>query len=193
MISGETTKGGAPAAPLAFLSRRALRFWKSAAVVGGLTCAAGVLIARRSDQPYKSETVLTVDQGMPKESNIADPMQAGGRLKDQLYAGERLNLVVKEFNLHPEVPRPRALEEVKKSIQFNIQPGGTFTISYIGSSPQQAQAVTRRLADTLIADHNAQRSLTARDTNQFLDSERKALEEEVRTREISLKQFLAVH
>jgi uncharacterized protein involved in exopolysaccharide biosynthesis len=193
MISGETTRGGAPAAPLAFLSRRALRFWKSALLVGGVACAAGVLIARRSDQPYKSETVLTVDQGMPKEAGVADPMQAGGRLRDQLFAGERLNQVVQDFNLHPDVPRQRALEEVKKNILFNVQPGGTFSISFIGTSPQQAQAVTKRLAETLLVDHNAQRSMAARDTNQFLDSEQRQLEEEVRRREVTLKQFLAIH
>src|SRR4051812_50025212 len=102
MISGETTRGGAPATPLAFLSRRALRFWKSAVVVGGVVCAAGVLIARRSDQPYKSETVLTVDQGMPKESNIADPMQAGGRPEDQLYPGGRREPGREGVNPHPQ-------------------------------------------------------------------------------------------
>jgi uncharacterized protein involved in exopolysaccharide biosynthesis len=74
-----------------------------------------------------------------------------------------------------------------------VQPGSTFAIGYTGFTPAQAQMVTRKLAETLILDHNQQRSRTVKDTRQFLDSERKQLAAEVSVRETALKDFLAVH
>jgi uncharacterized protein involved in exopolysaccharide biosynthesis len=192
MNAGETRVGVAPT-PLSFLSRRALRFWKSAALVGFLGCAASVVLARRADQPYRSEMVLMVEQGMPREGAGVDPMQGGSRLKDQLFAGQRLSGVVKQFKLFPELPHQQALEEVKKRLQFVAQPGGTFAIAYVGTSPAEAHAVTKRLGETLIADHNSQRGLAVRETRTFLDGERLQLEDDVRKRETALKEFLAVH
>ena len=70
---------------------------------------------------------------------------------------------------------------------------GRYALSYIGFSPKQAQTVLRELSETLITDHNQQRSRQVKQTREFLDAELVRLSEDVRTRETALKEFLARH
>ena len=51
----------------------------------------------------------------------------------------------------------------------------------------------QELSETLITDHNQQRSRQVKQTREFLDMELTRLSEDVRIRETTLKEFLAKH
>lgn len=189
----DTGGGGSGAPPLQYLARRALRFWKPAALIAGVVALGSVLYARNTWQPYKSHAVLVYDQALPRDMGVFDPQQAGGRIKDLLYSTDRIRAVVKKYDLFPEYSTQQAIEEVKKRLEFQVQPGGAFSASYIGFSPQQAQAVLRELTETLIVDHNQSRSRQVKQTREFLDKELVRLTDDVRVRETALKDFLAKH
>jgi hypothetical protein len=193
MTSVDSGGGGSGVPPLPYLGRRALRFWKPAVALGAALAIASVLYARQTWQPYKSHAVLVYDQALPRDLGVFDPAQAGGRIKDLLYSTDRVRAVVTKFDLFPEYSTQQAIEEVKKRLEFQVQPGGAFALSYIGFSPQQAQTVLRELSETLIVDHNQQRSRQVKQTREFLDAELVRLTEDVRARETTLKEFLAKH
>jgi uncharacterized protein involved in exopolysaccharide biosynthesis len=176
-----------------YLARRALRFWKPALALFGVLVVGSVLYARQTWQPYQSHAVLMYDQAVPRDLGVFDPAQAGGRIKDLLYSTDRIRAVVTKYDLFPEYSTPQAIEEVKKRLEFQVQPGGAYALSYIGFSPAQAQTVLRELSETLVADHNQQRSRQVKQTREFLDTEMARLSEDVRTRENALKEFLAQH
>ena len=193
MTSVDSGGGGSGVPPLPYLARRALRFWKPAVALGAVLAVASVLYARQTWQPYKSQAVLVYDQALPRDLGVFDPAQAGGRIKDLLYSTDRVRAVVTKYDLFPEYSTQQAIEEVKKRLEFQVQPGGAFALSYIGFSPKQAQTVLRELSETLITDHNQQRSRQVKQTREFLDTELVRLTEDVRTRETALKEFLARH
>jgi uncharacterized protein involved in exopolysaccharide biosynthesis len=193
MTSVDSGGGGSGVPPLPYLARRALRFWKLAVALGAVLAVASVLYARQTWQPYKSHAVLVYDQALPRDLGVFDPAQAGGRIKDLLYSTDRVRAVVTKYDLFPEYSTQQAIEEVKKRLEFHVQPGGAFALSYIGFSPKQAQTVLRELSETLITDHNQQRSRQVKQTREFLDTELVRLSVDVRTRETALKEFLARH
>jgi uncharacterized protein involved in exopolysaccharide biosynthesis len=184
---------GAPPPTLAYLARRALRFWRLAALVFVVVVVGAVLYARQTWQPYQSQAVLIFDQGLPRETVAPDLSDEGGRIKEILYETGRIRTAVEKFDLFPEYSTPQAIEEVKKHLAFDVQPGGTFTVGYTGFTPLQAQSVLRELTETMIADHNRERSQRVRQTQQVLDAELAKLQEDVAAKETLLKDFLAKH
>ena len=186
--------GAAAPPPLVYLSRRAIRFWRPAAVIFAVLAVATLLFARQTWQPYQSQAVLMFDQSLPRDmGNVADPQQTGGRVKELLLSTDRIRTVVTKFDLFPEYSTQQAIEETKKKIDFQVQPGGTFAVAYTGFSPQQAQSVLRELTETLLVDHNQQRTRQVKQTREFLETELTKLSEDVRTKETALKEFLAKH
>jgi uncharacterized protein involved in exopolysaccharide biosynthesis len=191
MTLGDTTQGTPPS--LIYLARRALRFWKEAGLLMLLAMVATLIIAKLTAQPYRSEAVLMYDHTVPSDLASLDPNQAGARIKDLLFATERVRAVVEEFQLHPELTIPQGIEEARKRLQFTLQPGNTFSIAFTGSSPAEAQSVLQRLSETLIRDHNRHRTEAVTETRRFFDTERKEIDEEVKRKELALKEFLGMH
>jgi polysaccharide biosynthesis transport protein len=183
--------GGPP--PVGYIGRRALRFWKEAALVFVIVVAATLVFARATWQPYKSEAVLMYAETVTRDMVPFDAGQAGARLKEMLHASTRIRTVITKYNLFPELSTAQAIEEVKKRLDFQVQPGGTFSLSYVGFSPQEAQNVLRDLTDGLLADHNVERSKRLQGTREMMQSERVRLEEEVRQREAAVKTFVGQH
>ncbi len=180
--------GGPP--PVGYLARRALRFWRPAAAVFAVVVAGTLVFARSTWQPYKSEAVLMYDQTVTRDMGAFDPAQAGARLKEMLHRSERIKAEIEKHNLFPEFSTAQAIEEVKKRLEFNVQPGGTFSLSYIGFSPTEAQSVLKDMTDGLLADHDAERSKKLKGTRELLVAERARLEEEVRRLEAAVKDFV---
>jgi uncharacterized protein involved in exopolysaccharide biosynthesis len=194
MTASDRGSSGSAPPPLVYLARRALRFWRPAAVVFALLVVGTLLFARQTWQPYQSQAVLMFDTALPRDmATVGDPIQTGGRVKELLFATDRIRNVVTKFDLFPEYSTQQAIEETKKRLDFQVQAGGTFAITYVGFSPAQAQAVLRELTETLLVDHNQRRSREVKQTREFLEAELKKLEEDVRARETTLKDFLAKH
>ena len=122
---------------------------------------------------------------------VLDPAQAGARLKGLLMSGNRIRAVIQRYQLFPEYSPQQALEEVKKRLDFQVGAGGTFTIKYTGFTPQEAQVVLAELTQSLVADHDRDRSQGLKESRELIDAERVQLMNEVTRNEKALNEFLA--
>lgn len=184
---------------LAFV-RAVLRQWQTIAVVlllGLIACVVFLLVR----QPmYRSETVIVYTEPM----RIADPSEPAARprstamrVEEMLGSRRLLDQVIGEFNLYPKVRHDLgpadAVEEFKKHIHFRAPGGDTFTISFEGTSPSEAQRVTARLAELVIGESTSLRRDQADKTRSFLKGEKKRADEDLRKVERALASFMAEH
>ena len=181
-------------------ARRALRFWPTVPIVlavGGVACALFFLIRKPS---YRSETVVLYSQGAsasdsPEQSGAARNVTV--RMKELLMSRPKLERVVAEFGLYPEVRRElgvaETVEELKKHIDFRAPGGDTFSIAFVGRSPSEAQKVTARLAGLVIEQDAELRRKQAGETRDFLIAEKAKTEATLRAAERDLAAFMAKH
>ena len=179
--------------------RRALRFWTSVPLVlalGAVACAVFLFVRKPA---YRSETVVLYSQAAasPGESGeqSAGVRNVTVRMKELLMSRPKLERVVGEFGLYPEVRNEagmgEAVEELKKNIEYRAPGGDTFSIAFQGRSPDEVQGVTKRLA-SLVIDQDAElRRNQARVTRDFLITEKAKTEAALRTAERDLAAFMA--
>jgi uncharacterized protein involved in exopolysaccharide biosynthesis len=180
--------------------RRVLRFWPTVLItvlVGALGATAFLLIVKPQ---YRSETVVLYSEGVNRTDTTQpapNTRNVAVRLKEILMARPKLERVVSEFDLYPDIRRRfgnvDAVDELKKNIDFRSPGGDTFSIAFIGRSPTEAQAVTRRLAEMVLdgdSDLRKKQSGLARD---FLKTEKETTEKDLRDAEQELAGFLAKH
>jgi Mrp family chromosome partitioning ATPase len=199
-MSGEGT-GVAPTDELqlvARLLRRALRFWRIAAVVailGALGTAGGAMLWPRT---FTSQATLLYHEGLRfGQEEGSNPRRVGQRLSELLLSRTQLTSVVQELKLYPKLVAAGklrdAVEEMRLSTKFRYDQGDVFVISYTGGSPAEAQRVAARLSEVLISEHQRLRSSQAEVTREFLDFETKRKTQELGDRQAALVAFLAKH
>jgi capsular polysaccharide biosynthesis protein len=184
----------------AFL-RRALRFWPSVPLVlalGAVACAVFFVVRKPT---YRSETVVLYSQ--PASAPGESSEQMGGarnvtvRMKELLMSRPKLERVVGEFGLYPDVRSDlgmgEAVEELKKHIEYRAPGGDTFSIAFLGRSPDEVQGVTKRLAALVIEQDSELRKNQARVTRDFLVAEKAKTEATLRSAERELAAFMALH
>ncbi len=155
------------------------------------------IVAHKLPKRYRSETViLVVPQRVPEEyvrstvtTRIEDRLTS---LRSQILSRSRLERIVQDFNLYPEMRREAVMEDVIESmrndVDVKVERGDAFRISYISANPNSAQKVTERLASLFIEENLRDRAVQAEGTNQFLDSQleearRRLLEQEKKLEE----------
>jgi uncharacterized protein involved in exopolysaccharide biosynthesis len=180
--------------------RRGLRYWyvtPVALVLGGGACVGYFAL-----QPpmYRSEVALLHTDGIastdPNEP-VAAPRNIAVRVQEILMSRQLLGRVLDDFGLYGETRRrygaAEAVEELKKHLQFKAPGGNTFRIAFDGSSPEQAEHVTARLAELVISSDSQLRTTQARLTEDFLASEKARTEAGLRDTERQLASFMAEH
>ena len=180
--------------------RRGLRFWYVplvTLVVGGLACVGYFALRPRM---YGSETVLMHTGGIASGEvgeSAAAPRTLAGRVQEMLTSRQLLSQVVEDCNLYPEIRRRYgemdAVEELKKHVQFKAPGVGTFRIGFEGESAEQAEHVTKRLAEFVIGTDVELRAAQARITETFLAAEKGRTEVQLRNAELQVASFMAKH
>jgi uncharacterized protein involved in exopolysaccharide biosynthesis len=180
--------------------RRALRSWQTMCcvlVAGGATCAAFLSVRRPT---FRSETVIFYSAGVQEDEDGARPDTSRTvmlRLKELLMSRASLDAVARQFDLYPQI-RSRlgpvdAVEELRRHLEFRAPGGDTFTLAFTGASPQEAQSVTARLAEVVIAQDSDLRRRQAVVVTDFLETERLGTEDALRVAELGLASFMAAH
>src|SRR5262245_62035937 len=131
---------------------------KRAAWLGGVIFAAGLagtaIWALSSARLYRSEAVLLYERGIQSEKiaagDGAESMhQVAARLQDMFASRQRLEGIIKEMKLYPNLIDQRgiveAIDEMRKKIGVTQREGATFRVSYDGDSRQLAQQVLERV------------------------------------------------
>ena len=146
-------------------------------VVGAI---AAVVWAHSQPNLYRSETViLVIPQRVPDNyvrstvtTRLQDRLQS---ISQQILSRTRLERIIQDFNLYPEMRRTTFMEAVVEEMRRNIIPqivkGDAFKITYVSTDPLQAMQVTERLASLYIDESLKDREVLAEGTNQFLETQ----------------------
>ena len=184
------------------IGRRTLRYTWLVAAISIAGAAISVVFALTRAHGYKSETTLLyremISQSVLEGRDVVNSARSlSTRYREIVLSRTMLRQLVEEMELFPEVIEDEgivgAVEEMRQRVDFTDRGGGTFRVSFIGDSPEQAEKVTARMADLLIQRDNEIRREQAQVTNDFLRSEKDRAEDELKKREKKLAQFLAEH
>jgi polysaccharide chain length determinant protein (PEP-CTERM system associated) len=174
-----------------------------------LVGAGTMLYSRSLPNVYKSEAVvLIVPQQVPRHfvtptvtTQIDQRLQA---ISQQVRSRARLEQLVQEFDLYPDMRRTALMDDVIARMNLDIsvginrtakdaQAGTTFTVAYESEEPLKAKQVAERLSSMFIDANLQDRAVLAEGTDQFLEAEldaaRKKLEEQERAVEEYRKRY----
>lgn len=182
--------------------RRATRYTWLVVVVTVVGGGLAVLFAMSRPYQYESETVLLyremISQSVLQGREVVQSANVlSSRYKEMLLARSNLIEVVKQFKLLPDTVADEgevaASDELRARVAFRDKGAGTFRISYKGDTPEEAQKVTKFLADRLKTDDNRLRREQAEQTKVFLVGQKDAASAELRERERRYASFLTKH
>jgi polysaccharide chain length determinant protein (PEP-CTERM system associated) len=169
----------------------------------------GLLVSRFLPNKYESDTLIQVVPQRVPESYVKSTVTA--RLEDRLQSltqeimsRTRLERVIEEFNLYPDLRAKGIMQDVvegmRKDIKVNITKGArrddavdAFTITYIGRDPQVTQKVTERLAGLFIEENLRDRGFLAEATTDFLQTQLADARTRLEAQEKKLKDFRERH
>jgi len=141
---------------------------------------ASVAVYKRLPQWYRSETlIMLTPQRVPdtyvKATSTEKMEDRLATLQDQILSRSRLERIIVELDLYPDLrakqPLEALVERMRKEITIKIEGKESFSLSYIGRSATTVQRVTERLASLFIEENLRDRERQSRDTNDFLDSQ----------------------
>jgi uncharacterized protein involved in exopolysaccharide biosynthesis len=182
--------------------RRATRYTWLVVVVTVVGGGLAVLFAMSRPHQYESETVLLyremISQSVLQGREVVQSANVlSSRYKEMLLARSNLIEVVKQFKLLPDTVAEEgevaASDELRVRVTFRDKGAGTFRIAYKGDTPEEAQKVTKFLADRLKTEDNRLRREQADQTKVFLVGQKDAASAELRERERKYASFLTKH
>jgi protein tyrosine kinase modulator len=145
-----------------------------------LVTAGGMVFARLLPNRYRSETlVLVVPQRVPESyvratitSRIEDRVRS---IREQILSRSRLERIIDEFALYPELrakmPMEDVIEEMRVNVFTRVVREDAFSVSFIADRAVVAQKVTERLAGLFSEENMRDREVQAESTNQFLQTQ----------------------
>jgi uncharacterized protein involved in exopolysaccharide biosynthesis len=200
--------GPAPAAPdpreriarFKTITRRAFGYWKTAFLLLVIGTAISLFVAIRTKRVYRSEAVVLFRPAMALRDDMPPAekaMRLGLKLKDTLVTRGRLERIVREQNLYPEIVDTRgmidAVEEMRKHVGFRSRDSETFVISFQGHDQDLVQHVTQHLADTMIEEFSQSNVSASQQQAKFLEGESKQAEQDLERATAAAATFLALH
>jgi polysaccharide chain length determinant protein (PEP-CTERM system associated) len=140
----------------------------------------GVAVARILPNKYRSDTlVLVVPQRVPESyvratvtTRIEDRVSS---IREQILSRSRLERIIAEFDLYPQLRARMATEDVIEEMRSNVYTRvvreDAFSVSFVADRPDVAQKVTERLAGMFSEENMRDREVQAESTNQFLQTQ----------------------
>jgi len=151
---------------------------------------------------YRSETLILVVPARVPENYVRSTVTT--RLEDrlqsinqQVLSRTRLERIIQDLNLYPEMRRTTfmelVVEEMRRNIDVRTVKGDAFKISYVSPDPRQAMQVTDRLASLYINESLKDREVLAEGTNQFLETQLLEARQRLIEREKQLEEYNRRH
>jgi polysaccharide chain length determinant protein (PEP-CTERM system associated) len=162
------------------------------------------LVAGFVPQVFRSETlILVIPQRVPDSyvkstvtASVADRLPS---ISDQILSRSRLERIINDFDLYPELRTTAPMEDVVNQMRRDIGPPQiklgeqSFRISYVSKDPKTAQKVTARLASLFIEENSSDRESLADSTNVFLESQLEDAKKQLEEREQRLEDYRRRH
>lgn len=165
-------------------------------------------VGKKIPKVYKSETmILVAPQKVPTDyvkptvnGDVTDRLQT---LSQQILSRTRLDSVIDEFNLYPQLKdkytREQIVEKMRADITVEIVADprperrsiGAFRISYMGNDPHTVQAVVQRLSSLFISENLKARETQANGTTQFIEDALAQTQAKLADQEDAIRKFKA--
>ena len=156
---------------------------------------------------YKTATLILVQPQSVPESYVRSTITTSivnrlNTISQEILSRTRLEKVIQEFNLYPDIRKSLPLEEVielmRKRIEVKVQEPGrdrrdqttnSFSISFEGEKPDTVMMVTNKLASLFIEENLKVRESQAGGTSEFLSKELQSMEERLKRKEYEVRNF----
>jgi polysaccharide chain length determinant protein (PEP-CTERM system associated) len=162
---------------------------------------------------YKATTLILVQpQRVPEayvRPTITDPMTSRlNTIGQEILSRTRLEKVIQEFNLYPELQNKTPMEDIidrmRKAIEVKVQNSlrderlnerineritNSFSISYQGKEPRTVMMVANKLASLFIEENLKVRESQAEGTSEFLIKEVQNMEDQLKKKEQQIQYF----
>jgi polysaccharide chain length determinant protein (PEP-CTERM system associated) len=153
---------------------------------------------------YKATTLILVQpQSVPENyvrPTITDTViNRLNTIGQEIMSRTRLEKVIEEFTLYPnlrkKVPMEEVVETMRKAIEVKVQEEkkertrNSFTISYEGEEPKTVMMVTNKLASLFIEENLKVRELQAGGTSEFISRELVAMEDRLKRKDQEIRVF----
>jgi polysaccharide biosynthesis transport protein len=134
---------------------------------------------------YKASTTILVDPQKVPEKYVSptvssDPAQRLSTITQQVLSSTRLQQIIDEMNLYPQLrgkmSREEIIESMRQYITITVKQGSSsglsaFTIDYEGADASQVARVANALAASFIDWNVKSREQQSRDTTEFLNTQ----------------------
>jgi len=173
MLPGKTYK------PEEFIQILRKRIWV-VAVPWAIIAAATAGVARMLPDNYVSQALIQVVP--PRVPDTIMKASTTATLNDRLRATEatilsrtRLEQMVKEFSLYPELQKTQIMEDIVQRMRRDIRSdplkGDVFRVQYTGRNPVTVMKVTERLASLFLEESLKDGQRRAEGTSSFVEAE----------------------
>ena len=176
-----------------------------------LLIGAGLALTPLVPRAYKSTTTIMIEaQSVPsvyvRSSDNNQEVMRLEKINLQVMSGEGFPQIIERFDLYPKLRKKNVsmmhlIAAMRKDISVDEVPdagdgrGGVlaFTISYIGTSPKQAQEVTMALADLFIRENEKQGRQRTEGAYDFLTAQLNAAGQQLAAQRAKIQAFKASH
>lgn len=165
-----------------------------------------IVVYRYLPKIYQATTLILVQPQKVPESYVRPTITETvlsrlNTISQEILSRTRLEKVIEEFNLYPElrkkVPMEEVVETMRKAIEVKVQTGlqkrdeakNAFTISYKGHEPRTVMLVTNKLASLFIEENLKVRETQAERTSEFITKELISIEEQLKKKEEDIRRF----
>jgi protein tyrosine kinase modulator len=154
---------------------------------------------------YKATTLILVQSQRVPESyvrtTITDSVASRlSTISQEILSRTRLEKVIQEFNLFPEirnsVPMEGIVEMMRSAIEVKVQANpqyertqNSFSIAFMGKDPETVMMVTNKLASLFIEENLKVRESQAEDTSEFLTKELEGMDQRLKQKEYDIRNF----
>jgi polysaccharide biosynthesis transport protein len=156
---------------------------------------------------YRASTTILVDPQKVPEKYVSptvssDPAQRLTTITQQVLSSTRLQQIIDEMNLYPELrgkmSREEIIDNMRKYITITVKQGSSsglsaFTIEYEGTQANQVARVANELAASFIAWNLKNREQQSIDTTDFLNNQLATAKTSLEEQEKKLSTFKLRH
>lgn len=162
---------------------------------------------------YESETTILVEPQQIPENYVQSTVTGSVQdrlniISQQILSRTRLEAVIQQFDLYPEMRAALPMEDVIHAMRRNIRvdviegarsrrfgdgSAAAFKLAFTHRDPHVAQQVTMNLASMYIVENLKIRENLARETRSFLDNQLLDMERQLKTLEEAIRVFKQEH
>jgi polysaccharide chain length determinant protein (PEP-CTERM system associated) len=162
------------------------------------TTLGAVALSMQIKNVYRSETLILLVPQRVAEAYVKTTMTVRiedrlRSLQEEILSRTRLEKVINDFNLYPELRAQQPMEEVvaimKTNIDVDTVRDDAFKVSFTSGSPRTAMIVADRLAGMFIDENVRAREGFAKSTDDFLESQLEDARRRLEEHENKLKLF----